>query len=94
MLIRDPEIIKQVGVKDFDHFLDHRVKIDEVIEPMFGRNLFSLRGQKWRDMRATLSPAFTGSKMRSMFGLVTECAENLVNHLETLNEQGNLYSYI
>ncbi|XP_026474277.1 cytochrome P450 9e2-like [Ctenocephalides felis] len=86
VLIRDPDIIKQIGVKDFDHFLDHRVKIDEVIEPMFGRNLFSLQGQKWRDMRATLSPAFTGSKMRSMFGLVTECAEDLVKYLETLNE--------
>lgn len=34
-----------------------------------------LRDQKWRDMRATLSPAFTGSKMRQMFRLIVECAQ-------------------
>lgn len=36
-----------------------------------------LRGSKWRDMRATLSPAFTGSKMRQMFDLISECSEEM-----------------
>ncbi|XP_055306497.1 probable cytochrome P450 9f2 [Sitodiplosis mosellana] len=31
-------------------------------------------------MRATLSPAFTGSKMRQMFDLTSECAEDVVKH--------------
>lgn len=42
---------------------------------MLGKTLFMLSGQKWRDMRSTLSPAFTGRKMRQMFELVIECAE-------------------
>lgn len=37
-------------------------------------------GQKWRHMRSTLSPAFTGSKMRSMFILISECAEQFVDY--------------
>lgn len=44
-------------------------------EPLFGKSLFMLTGQRWRDMRATLSPAFTGSKMRQMFQLIVECSE-------------------
>ncbi|KAJ6649589.1 putative cytochrome P450 9f2 [Pseudolycoriella hygida] len=57
-VIRDPYLIKQLGVKDFDHFVDHKFLLDA--DPsLFGRALFNLRGQKWRDMRATLSPAFT-----------------------------------
>lgn len=74
LVIRDPELIKQITVKDFEHFLDHRSFISD-LEPMFGKSLFMLTGQRWRDMRATLSPAFTGSKMRQMFQLVGECAE-------------------
>ena len=35
-------------------------------------------------MRSTISPAFTGSKMRLMFDLLTECAKN---SMKTLKEQ-------
>lgn len=81
LMLRDPETIKRVGVKDFDHFVDHRTAIDEESDALFGRGLFTLKGSKWRDMRATLSPAFTGSKMRTMFQLVIQCAEQTKEHL-------------
>lgn len=42
-----------------------------------------MKDQKWRDMRATLSPAFTGSKMRSMFRLVMASSEEAVKVLLT-----------
>lgn len=75
--VRDPEVLKQIAVKDFDHFEDHRSFVDETVDAMFGNSLISLKGAKWRDMRATLSPAFTGSKMRQMFELVAECADEM-----------------
>jgi len=80
-LIRDPEIIKQITVKDFDHFINHKTKIDENVEPMLGRVLFLMRDQRWKDMRSTLSPAFTGSKMRNMFSLVSNCSNDTINYL-------------
>ncbi|XP_059610426.1 probable cytochrome P450 9f2 [Phlebotomus argentipes] len=86
MLIRDPELIKQLTIKDFDHFLDHR--FDFVNEPLFGRNLLGLKGQEWKNMRSTLSPAFTGSKMRTMFQLVSECCSETVNYLEKESIEG------
>lgn len=46
-----------------------------------GKSLFMMRDQKWRDMRATLSPAFTGSKMRLMFQLIEQSAEDAVKVL-------------
>lgn len=33
--IRDPEIIKQLAVKDFDHFENHRSFIDEDVDLLF-----------------------------------------------------------
>lgn len=40
-----------------------------------------LRYQKWRDMRATLSPAYTGSKMRRMFSLITDISDDYMREL-------------
>lgn len=39
-----------------------------------------MKGQRWRHMRATVSPVFTGSKMRSMFNFKSEYANNVVKH--------------
>lgn len=39
-----------------------------------GNTLFLMRGDKWRKMRTTLTPAFTSAKMRHMFDLVRDCA--------------------
>ncbi|GJQ77437.1 hypothetical protein Trydic_g20835 [Trypoxylus dichotomus] len=44
LLVRDPEIIKQVAVKEFDHFVNHRAFIPDGVEPLWSRNLVALRG--------------------------------------------------
>lgn len=83
------ELIKRIAIKDFDHFEDHSTYVDESTDQLFGNSLFLIRGKKWRDMRTTLSPAFTGSKMRSMFALVSECADDLISSLLKTSENGN-----
>jgi cytochrome P450 family 9 len=88
-LLRDPEIIKQISIKDFDHFTDHRVLVDPKIEPLFSASLFSMTGQKWKDMRSSLSPVFTGSKMRQMFQCVSDCGANMAeSFLEEAKAKG------
>ncbi|XP_060522639.1 cytochrome P450 9e2-like [Cylas formicarius] len=86
LLIRDPELIKQLTVKDFDHFTDHRGFIDPESDPLWGKNLVALKGQKWKDMRATLSASFTSSKMKFMFHLIDETCENFVHFFDTKKE--------
>ncbi|XP_017776424.1 PREDICTED: cytochrome P450 9e2-like [Nicrophorus vespilloides] len=87
LMLRDSELIKQITVKDFDHFTDHMSFIPEGVEPLWTSNLFALKGDKWRDMRATLSPAFTGSKMRAMFALMSECAQEVSKYFENNPEE-------
>ncbi|XP_001870709.2 probable cytochrome P450 9f2 [Culex quinquefasciatus] len=81
-VLRDPELIKKVAVKDFDHFVDRRPmfgdRTSENSNIMFLKTLVGLKDQRWKDMRGTLSPAFTGSKMRAMFELITEYSERMV----------------
>ncbi|XP_051157310.1 cytochrome P450 9e2-like [Leptopilina boulardi] len=81
IVIRDPEIIKLIGIKNFESFTDHRGFTNESIDPIFGRSLFSLKGDQWREMRTILSPSFTSSKMKMMFNLTTNCAQNFTKSL-------------
>ncbi|XP_018336205.1 cytochrome P450 9e2 [Agrilus planipennis] len=81
LVLKDPELIKKVTVKDFDVFPRHRAMADEKIDPLWSKNLFSVQEvQKWRHLRATLSPTFTANKLRMMFDLMQECAKNFTKH--------------
>ncbi|XP_055297251.1 probable cytochrome P450 9f2 [Sitodiplosis mosellana] len=80
-LVRDVDLIQKITKKDFDNFEDHVAFIDSESDTLFGQSLFLMSEQKWREMRATLSPAFTGSKMRHMFELVVECADDMAKYL-------------
>lgn len=82
-LLRDPELIKNILIKDFESFRDRR-PFSDVNDPLINKNLFSLKGQKWRDVRTLLTPAFTASKMKFMFSLMTECAENFATFVSSL----------
>lgn len=86
-VIRDPDLIKQITIKDFDHFVNHRFQVSEKCDPLLGRTMFVMKDQKWKEMRSTLSPAFTGSKMRLMLDLITECAGEFCEYFK--NEIGN-----
>ncbi|XP_031619720.1 probable cytochrome P450 9f2 [Contarinia nasturtii] len=86
-VVRDPELVKQFTIKDFDYFEDHSTLVDEHSDKLWGNSLIMLKGKKWRQMRATLSPAFTGTKMRKMYKLVSECVEEVVKHSKQRNEK-------
>ncbi|CAG9865043.1 unnamed protein product [Phyllotreta striolata] len=86
LMIRDPDLLKELTVKNFDHFTDHTNIISEVAEPLWGKNLFALKGKRWREMRPILSPSFTSSKMRGIFTLISECAENFTDFYRNFKE--------
>lgn len=87
-LVRDADLLRQITIKDFDYFEDHLAFIDSESDTLFGQSLFMLSEQKWREMRTTLSPAFTGSKMRQMFELVVECADDMTKYLNVEAKNG------
>jgi hypothetical protein len=45
VFIRDIDLMKQVLIKDSEHFLDHRTMVDDKVDPLWGRNLLSLKGR-------------------------------------------------
>lgn len=81
-MIRHPDLINRILVRDFDHFVNHRAFFNDQHDALFGNTLFAMKDQKWKDMRATLTPAYTGSKLRALFELIREVAEESVANLK------------
>ncbi|XP_005180111.3 probable cytochrome P450 9f2 [Musca domestica] len=79
-MIRDPDLVKQVLIKDFDHFVN-RQSFAANSDNFIANSLFMLENDKWRDMRSTLSPAFTGSKMRQMLQLILQTVDEAMSYL-------------
>ncbi|XP_002730610.1 cytochrome P450 3A24-like [Saccoglossus kowalevskii] len=77
----DPEICKQITVKHFSSFVNRRVL------PLNGKPMNSgltvLVDDQWKRARNTLTPAFSGAKMRMMAPLINQCANELVANMET-----------
>lgn len=88
-ILTDPELIKCVTIKDFDHFVNHNELLGDV-DRVFGKSLFGMHGQKWRDMRATLSPIFTSSKMKMMYGLLSTHAQSFIKIFEKRTGNGTV----
>lgn len=63
LLIREPEMIKNIMVKDFKYFQNNDIDIDKKTEKIFGRNPFVLKGQEWKNTRAQLTSCFTSGKV-------------------------------
>nr|CAD7569190.1 unnamed protein product [Timema californicum] len=81
LIIRDPELIKHILLKEFDHFTDRFVTADEKIDPMGGKNIFLIKGSRWRHLRSNLSTTFSSGKLKRMFPLIVKCAQDLRDYV-------------
>ncbi|KAI7815580.1 cytochrome p450 [Rhyzopertha dominica] len=81
LLVCDLEVIRNVLVKDFDHFQDRGFYKNERDDPL-SNNLLTQDGQEWRNMRKKLSPTFTSGQLKWMFDVLLECTKYVPDILE------------
>ncbi|XP_055304966.1 probable cytochrome P450 9f2 [Sitodiplosis mosellana] len=89
-LLRDPDLIKQLMITDFDHFVNHRFTFGNEND-LFTHTLFGMRNSKWRQMRCTVSPAFTGTRMRMMHELMVKSSEQFIATLKETDKIAKIF---
>jgi cytochrome P450 family 6 len=90
LLIRDPELVKNILVKDFQTFMDRTMSVEGRFDPLFGNCLPLLKGEQWRNLRTNLTPVFTSSKIKMMSYLMDICGKELADCLEKATADGKL----
>ncbi|XP_058830801.1 probable cytochrome P450 6d4 [Topomyia yanbarensis] len=81
MLINDPQMIKDITVRDFEHFHDRGLHVNEEKDPL-SCHLFALGGEKWKHHRSKLSPTFTSGRLKEMLPIMMDVGKVLQKHIE------------
>ncbi|XP_055606186.1 probable cytochrome P450 6d5 [Uranotaenia lowii] len=81
LLVNDPALMKNVLIRDFHHFTDRGLRVDERNDPISG-NLFMVPNPKWRNLRVNLTPAFTSGKLKAMFPIILDIGDRLLDHID------------
>lgn len=77
----EPELVKHIMTKDFNHFTDRGFYYNEKDEPI-GAHLFAIGGLKWRNLRTKFTPTFTSGKMRTMFQTLADSGNKLERYVD------------
>lgn len=86
-VIRDPKVIQNMLVKDSASFSHRGINVNENVDSMVA-SLFLQNGDKWKEMRRLLSPAFTTGRLKEMFETIVKCGDSLYEHVDRFAENG------
>lgn len=86
LVVADPELLKQIMVKDFTHFRN-RFKIQKTPFPV-SNSIGGLRDEDWTRIRKTLNPMFSVGKIKLMVPLIEKSCDTLVEKLENIADLG------
>ncbi|CAG9858105.1 unnamed protein product [Phyllotreta striolata] len=81
LIVKDSQLIKRVLVKDFIYFADRFVAPGDH-DPYHPYILFFQKGFPWKHNRASITPALTSGKLKSMFPLFVQASDSMVDYLE------------
>ncbi|XP_023219934.1 uncharacterized protein LOC111621915 [Centruroides sculpturatus] len=79
LIIADPDLLKDILVKDFHVFSE--IRDIQFGDPIIDKMLFVLRAERWKEVRNLITPTFTSGKMRLMSKSINDCCKTLENNL-------------
>eukprot|EP00106_Octopus_bimaculoides_P023435 XP_014790877.1 PREDICTED: cytochrome P450 3A9-like [Octopus bimaculoides] len=86
-IVSDPEFVQEVLVKRFSNFVNRTIFEGDEISNV---ELPSAKDEHWKYLRTVLTPSFTSHQMRAMNAMIQTCADNLVENIDTLAENGEV----
>lgn len=70
ILVRDPDLIRNITTTDFYSFHRNDVAISKRYDPLSANDPAFAVGDKWRESRKTMSPMFSQSKVNTVMKFV------------------------
>ena len=86
LVVGEPELIKDILVKDFHNFTDRTN--GRRIHPILRQHLVNAEGEQWRRVRGIVSPTFSSGKMKRMYPLIKGCLNEFLEALDVIASEG------
>ncbi|CAL8112251.1 unnamed protein product [Orchesella dallaii] len=87
VFVADPDLIRQIFVKDFASHFENRQDYEFGTELM-NQSVEFQKYEEWRTLRNFLSPLFSTSKLKHMSEVIANCAEEFANDLKSECDEG------
>ncbi|XP_077528049.1 cytochrome P450 3A41-like [Haemaphysalis longicornis] len=92
IIVKDLDLIKNVLIKDFANFHGRGVTSGFARTHHINKlNIQNACGQRWKEMRSLLSPAFTTRNMKKMIGLMEDCTLEFLGIAEALEARAETF---
>ena len=100
LMLKDVELVRQILIKDFDHFTDRNSTsmVNRFVNESSSRSdkiwmtqMTNTGGEMWKNLRSTFSPIFTSGKMRAMLIFMQETNRKLMNALDGFAKSGESF---
>lgn len=89
LILRDPELIRDVFIKDFSNF-SNKILTGNSTDVFGGSNLFLATNPPWKHIRQKMTPVLSTGKLKIMFNLMLEICEDFDFHMNSLDIDGNV----
>ncbi|CAG2172599.1 unnamed protein product, partial [Oppiella nova] len=87
LFLSDPELIRDVLVKDF-HIFNNRRDFRTGGDPLVDNMVSIVRDEQWKKIRSIMSPTFSTGKLKKMMPLIVECRNTMIGNLEKIAKSG------
>ncbi|XP_033107045.1 cytochrome P450 3A24-like [Anneissia japonica] len=84
LIVGDVDVLRQILIKDFDHFRNHR-QLGVEVKP-FSKGVVRLTDDHWKNVRNILTPTFSAGKLKKMVPLLNGACRALIKKLCTASE--------
>ncbi|XP_014235581.1 cytochrome P450 6j1-like [Trichogramma pretiosum] len=92
LVIRDPELIKNVLIKHFNYFRNNALYVNDRDDPFMVKNPFFAVDESWKQNRAYLVSKMSPKKLKTLFLIISDISIKFKNYLKELlkNEGSNI----
>uniref|UniRef100_A0A1S4H5D4 Uncharacterized protein n=1 Tax=Anopheles gambiae TaxID=7165 RepID=A0A1S4H5D4_ANOGA len=84
LVLRDPELIKQILIKDAAFFCNRSMSTDQHGDPIGYYNLLMIKNPPWKQLRSYLTPSLSLSKIKQMYPLLDQVGADMMASLDAL----------
>lgn len=85
LILKDPDLIKRILVKDFQYFVDRGFNTNPVTDPI-ARNLIHMTSKDWKAFRPRLASVYTASRVKTTIGSVVNMCEDVMAKIKEEEE--------